>query len=191
MSKIRVATPGLLFGSFLYRHHDISEATIISLWEGRAGASDYFYPEKTPGGAEFQRQLKRYYSKEMGAVEGLSRFMAITQAACPREELVEGKLWAIEVENSFMRPEGRSLNLDIGMLTLENFQLATGKNFTHRQYISRGIFADLTLIYEHGLKPLPWSYKDYSDPQVTEFLNAKRQFLLKLLNHQGIKTCLE
>ena len=36
--------------------------------------------------------------------------------------------------------------------------LATGKNFTHRVYLSRGIWADLTLIFQKGdWLDLPWT----------------------------------
>ncbi len=35
-------------------------------------------------------------------------------------------------------------------LLLERFVLATGKNYTHRIYIGKGIYADLTLIFQNG-----------------------------------------
>ena len=49
--------------------------------------------------------------------------------------------------------------------------LATGKNFAHRIYIGKCIYADLTLIYQkNGYQPLPWTYPDYAHDDIRNFL---------------------
>ena len=54
--------------------------------------------------------------------------------------------------------------------------LATGKNYTHRIYLSRGIYGDLTLVFNKGtFKPLEWTYRDYSDAESIEFFNNERE----------------
>ncbi len=54
--------------------------------------------------------------------------------------------------------------------------LATGKNYSHRIYIGRGIYADLTLIYQRGAyQALPWTYPDYADQPLRRFLLAVRR----------------
>ena len=57
------------------------------------------------------------------------------------------------------------------MLGEERLVLATGKNYTHRIYLSRGIYADLTLLYVKGTyQPLPWTYPDYREPEMLRLL---------------------
>ncbi len=60
--------------------------------------------------------------------------------------------------------------------------LATGKNYLHRIYLGRGVYADLTLIYEKGgFQPLPWTYPDYASPEVRAVLALMRERLLDQL----------
>jgi hypothetical protein len=56
------------------------------------------------------------------------------------------------------------------------FILATGKNYAHRIYLGKGIYADLTLIFQKGaFRKLPWTYPDYSDPEMLACLMAVRR----------------
>ena len=45
--------------------------------------------------------------------------------------------------------EPRPLNLDPGYLTLGKLVLASTKDFAHRIYLGRGIYAEVTLYYRH------------------------------------------
>ena len=68
------------------------------------------------------------------------------------------------------------VNIDPGYLLFERFVLATGKNYSHRIYIGEGIYADLTLIYQQGAyRPLPWTYPDYSEKAMGQFLMLVRK----------------
>jgi hypothetical protein len=70
----------------------------------------------------------------------------------------------------------RVVNIDPGYLLHERFVLATGKNYSHRIYIGKGIYADLTLIYaKGGFKPLPWTYPDYASEIIITFLEQVRK----------------
>jgi hypothetical protein len=74
-------------------------------------------------------------------------------------------------------PEPRPLNLDPGVLTLGKFLLATTKDQAHRVYLSNGIFAEVTLRFEAGaFGPWPWTYADYREPAVRDFLRRARDF---------------
>ena len=65
----------------------------------------------------------------------------------------------------------RQVNIDPGFLLMERLVLATGKNFAHRIYIGKCIYADLTLIYQkNGYQPLPWTYPDYAHESIRNFL---------------------
>jgi len=115
-----------------------------------------------------------YYSAEMGWP--LHRRHASFERLIQTTELVAAKMAtnALEVESA--EADGRRLvNIDPGILSMERLVLATGKNFTHRVYLSQGIYADLTLIFQKGsFRPLEWSYPDYADPVMIEWLNAVR-----------------
>ncbi len=80
----------------------------------------------------------------------------------------------------------RTVNIDPGILSLERFVLATGKNFTHRIYLGQGIYADLTLIYHRGaFQTLPWTYPDYADAPLQRFLLAVRAKYARDLQARG------
>jgi hypothetical protein len=74
-------------------------------------------------------------------------------------------------------PEPRPLNLDPGVLSLGKFLLATTKDQAHRIYLRDGIFAEVTLRFEAGaFEPWPWTYADYREPAVRDFLRQARDY---------------
>lgn len=100
----------------------------------------------------------------------------------PQEDLIEVKHWAYEVERSFMENERRLVNLDPGYLLLSRLVLSTFKDFAHRIYLGRGVFAEVTLIFRQGsFKPLPWTYPDYAAPETIALFNKAREDYKKLL----------
>jgi hypothetical protein len=122
-----------------------------------------------------------YYEKEMGGP--LHRRMMVFKPLVEQEQLADVKRMTNELERKFQRQEGRRrVNIDPGYLLAERFVLATGKNFTHRIYIGRGIYADLTLIYQKGaFRTLPWTYPDYADPRMIDFLTlVRKKYMLDL-----------
>lgn len=165
-----VASPGLLFGSFLYRNDLYEEKQLLNFWEELFGKSFSLVPSNNP--------LTGYYSKEMG--EKLSRIFFLSSTAYPRELLLSAKLQALGWEKNWAIDQKRMVNVDIGFLTAENFLLATTKNFSHRVYLGQNIFADLTYYFHQGsLQTLPWTYPDYLDDQKKDFLLWGRSFLLQ------------
>jgi hypothetical protein len=63
--------------------------------------------------------------------------------------------------------------------------LATGKNYIHRIYLRKGIYADLTLVFKRGgFVPLEWTYPDYADPEMIESFNAVRSRYLEQLREE-------
>jgi hypothetical protein len=78
------------------------------------------------------------------------------------------------------------VNIDPGYLLPERLVLATGKNFTHRIYIGQGIYADLTLIFQKGaFRTLPWTYPDYADRCLIDFLTLVRNKYMLDLKQAG------
>ena len=116
----------------------------------------------------------RYYEKEMGWPLH-RRFITFKELISP-EELADKKLKTNKIEAKYSTEGKRRINIDPGYICLERLVLATGKNYTHRIYLSHGIYADLTLVFNKGtFKPLEWSYRDYSDAESIEFFNNERE----------------
>jgi len=115
-----------------------------------------------------------YYESEMGAP--LWRRMLVFRALIEQDRLADIKLAANAMEQTRSAGGRREANIDPGYLLLERFVLATGKNYSHRIYIGRGIYADLTLIYRRGAyRALDWTYPDYADEPLGRFLLAVRR----------------
>ena len=115
-----------------------------------------------------------YYEPEMGTP--LSRRLLTYKKLINQDDLPEIKLTTNRLEQSLAQSGRRRVNIDPGYLLYERFVLASGKNFCHRIYIGRSIYADLTLIYQQGrYEKLPWTYPDYADEPMLEFLTRVRR----------------
>lgn len=114
-----------------------------------------------------------YYKREMG---DLSRCFVIFSELRSREDLVDAKLKTNALEEDMSVSGRRRVNIDPGYLALEHIVLATTKGYSHRLYLGRGIFGDLTLIFhDGGYKPLEWTYPDYGSEETTQMFNRWRQ----------------
>jgi ribosomal silencing factor RsfS len=115
-----------------------------------------------------------YYQSEMGAP--LFRRMIVFQQLIEQQELPEIKQITNDIEKRYVENDKRRVNIDPGYLLLERFVLATGKNFSHRIYVGKQIYADLTLIYKKGgFQALPWTFPDYADSRMHVFLEKARE----------------
>jgi len=121
-----------------------------------------------------------YYEKEMGGP--LYRRLVVFKSLIEQTKLAAIKRMTNELERKYQRGGQRRVNIDPGYLLAERFVLATGKNFTHRIYIGQGIYADLTLIYRKGaFRTLPWTYPDYADSRLIDFLaRVRNKYMLDL-----------
>jgi hypothetical protein len=139
---------------------------VIQEMEGHFGPADW-KSEKLV----FDRT--RYYANEMGWPL-YRRFISFSRLIA-QDALVGVKLLTNTLENGHLAETGRTINIDPGYVSLERVILATGKNYIHRIYLSRGIYADLTLVYHAGtFKPLSWTYPDYADEKVIRYFNTVR-----------------
>ena len=155
-----------LFSSLFSTEKDLIDKTIEELIEL------FGSPEVITPWLMFERT--RYYEKEMGWP--LYRRFITFKELIPPEELVDKKLITNKIEAKYSSEGKRRINIDPGYICLERLVLATGKNYTHRIYLSHGIYADLTLVFNKGtFKPLEWSYPDYSDNESIDFFNNERE----------------
>jgi hypothetical protein len=88
------------------------------------------------------------------------------------------KLEANEIEEETRVDGKRRVNIDPGYLTLFNFCLLTTKGYSHRVYLSEGVYAEVTLRAMEGrLKPMEWTYSDFRTDDVLAFLDRARRRL--------------
>jgi hypothetical protein len=161
-----------LIGSLFSHQGALIDASIKEM-EERFGSVDWV-SEILP----FDRT--RYYEREMGWPL-YRRFISFVKLIMP-ESIADIKLITNELEKAHLDKEKRTINIDPGYLTLERLVLATGKNYSHRVYLSKGIYADLTLIFHHGtFKPLSWTYPDYADERAISLFNRLRSEYLQRL----------
>ena len=126
----------------------------------------------------------RYYANEMGWPL-FRRFISFSRLKAP-DALVDIKLLTNKLEQGHRARTRRTINIDPGYLSLERLILATGKNYIHRIYLNRGIYADLTLVFHAGtFKPLPWTYPDYANEKVIRYFNTVRTEYLHSLREGG------
>jgi hypothetical protein len=185
MSNLKEPSPGKLFLSVLFKGGEKPEDTedtraALAVLQDRYGKIDVLSPI-------LPFNYTQYYQKEMGFP--LWRRILSFERLVSRETLVEAKLFCMRCETNHLDSQGnRWVNLDPGILTVENLILATGKNHTHRVYLDRGVFADLTLLYrQHRFEPLPWTYPDYASQDLEAYLLQMRQRLLDSVKRQEVK----
>jgi hypothetical protein len=114
-----------------------------------------------------------YYEPEMG--KPLFRRLLAFKILIDQDALAQIKIMTNDLELKYTRNNRRRVNLDPGYLLQERFVLATGKNYAHRIYIGRHIYADLTLVFTKGeFQTLPWTYPDYADKKMLACLEQVR-----------------
>ena len=175
MSVPVLPLPGRTFLSVLGARWDAFWPTLRPRLEELLGPADY---ESSP----IPFILTSYYDAELDAP--IHRRILSFERPLPLDGLAEIKLGTNRLEDEWTRDGRRLFNLDPGYITQERLVLATGKNFTHRVYLSRGIWADLTLIYQGGCwRDLPWTFPDYATPEIKAHLTRIREMYRDSLKH--------
>ncbi|HMP01840.1 MAG TPA: DUF4416 family protein [Gemmatales bacterium] len=123
-----------------------------------------------------------YYTTTMGT--GLQKQLVAHERLVPMDSLAGLKRQTIAIEEAVRAAgryaEPRPLNLDPGLLGLGKFCLATTKDQAHRIYLRAGIFAEVTLNFrDKAYHPNPWTYRDYREPFVLEFLGQVRRWYVQ------------
>ena len=92
-----------------------------------------------------------------------------------REEIAKIKLFTNKVENKFLKNGNRTINIDPGYLTLSNVFLVSCKDYFHRIYIGRGIYAENEYRYvAKHYHPWEWTYPDYQKKEYLQFFETLR-----------------
>jgi hypothetical protein len=119
-----------------------------------------------------------YYEKEIG--RNLQRkFVSFRKLVSP-EQLAAIKVVTNKIEGRLSQAGSRRVNIDPGYLTLAKLVLASTKDYSHRVYINKGIFAEITLGYrEKSFHPQPWTYPDYRSQEYIEVFLKIRDIYAK------------
>lgn len=119
-----------------------------------------------------------YYDEELG--KDLKRKFVFFARPRDPSDLVEAKRFTVEVEMRMARHAGRTMarcvNLDPGYLTQAKVVLASGKDFSHRIYLGRGVHAEATLSFVNGsYRPHSYTFPEYRDEKNIALFNRMRQ----------------
>ena len=125
-----------------------------------------------------------YYEPEMGA--GLKRkFWGFSRLAVP-DALVDLKLFTNRLEQTLAVNGKRTVNMDPGYLTAARVVLASTKDFAHRLYLGKGIYGEVTLLYQKkDFRALPWTYPDYRSEAYLQYFRELRKLYVAQLNSSG------
>lgn len=128
----------------------------------------------------FRFEDTNYYESTMGA-ELVKRFW-LFERPYDQSQTVETKLttncWEEEYKEIAGSNVERPLNLDPGYITRAKLVLSSTKNFTHRIYLDRGIYAELTLYYQkNAWRTHEFTFPDYRRADYHAFFDKCRQYI--------------
>jgi len=171
MADLKIPSPGKAIVGIITQALDIVDSA-QRLLEKKLGSIEHKSPV-------IDFDFTDYYEAEMG--KNLLRLWIGFDQPIALARLTEMKLWTMEIENEFLDTNRRRrINLDPGILTLAKLVLATTKNYYHRIYLGKGIFAEVTLIYRNKqFEPLAWTYPDYRTDTAIDFFQQVRNDLLQ------------
>lgn len=186
MGKIKYPEPVKLIAGMLFAEEDIF--TIVkNRLINKYGEIDFESPL-------FPFYYTDYYFKEMGG-KLWRKFVSFKNLIDP-EKLPGIKIFTNKLESEFLQPGSsrRRINIDPGYIDLSKLVLATTKNFSHRIYIGRGIYAEVTLRYlkNSGFHPWEWTYPDYRSKDYLEVFNLIREKYyqqIKIKDRKNEKKC--
>lgn len=115
-----------------------------------------------------------YYTDEMGT--GLRRKFVFFARLIDPGAIAGIKIRTNELEQEYLNERGgRRINLDPGYLDSAKLVLVSTKDFSHRIYLDRGIYGEVTLIYsKNDYQPLLYTYRDYkSEEYLSVFRKAR------------------
>ncbi|MCF7887354.1 MAG: DUF4416 family protein [Candidatus Omnitrophica bacterium] len=101
-----------------------------------------------------------YYNPEMGK-SLFRRFISFKKLKDPAQ-FIKIKLFCLKLEKKFAKNNKRTINIDPGYIHEAKLVLATTKDFAHRIYLGKGIYAEVTLFYKDSyFQHLPTTFPDY------------------------------
>ena len=135
----------------------------------------------------FNFTVSEYYVPEMGAPI-YRQFISFENLVLP-DELAEIKLESNDIEAGLSLRKSRKVNIDTGYMDFDKVVLASAKYNGQKIYLSKGIWADLTLqFYKGKYRPYPWSFPDFKSELYQDvFLEIRKLYKkqIKLTDKQN------
>ena len=117
-----------------------------------------------------------YYKAELGTP--IRRKFIFFRKTIDPGTLCDIKLRTNDIEELLSTEGKRNMNLDPGYLTPYSVVLASTKNYAHRIYIGKGIYAEVTLLFrDNRYQPYLFTYRDYASDEYAELFGRARNFL--------------
>jgi hypothetical protein len=118
-----------------------------------------------------------YYKSEMGT-QLKRKFISFSQLI-PIQDLYQIKLYTNRLEAIFMNGKSRQVNIDPGYLNCAKLVLATTKDYAHRIFLRKGIFAEITLSFRgNSFSANEWTYQDYCSKEYIAIFNQIRKLFV-------------
>lgn len=169
MGRITRAKPVKLIAGFIFKDEKYLKKT-ESILARRFGKID-FKSQIIPF------DFTDYYAKELGC--NLNRAFISFQNLISPKSLSSVKVITNRMEGKFSSGGNRLINIDPGYLDSARLVLASTKDYAHRVYLDKGIFAEITLIFRgHSFKALEWTYPDYKSEEYIDIFHKIREIFL-------------
>ena len=177
MGEIRNPRPVKLFIAVLYEERNILE-DILPQFEKRWGEIEWIREEIPLAYTDYYRNIG----------ENLKRVFIVFKPLIDPGELADIKVATNEIEKTTQEgKKERRINLDPGYFDGGKIVLASTKNFSHRVYLCRGIYAEATIKWEKGdFRPFPYTYPDYQSPEYRPSLRKIRELYQKSLHQKDV-----
>lgn len=166
MGKIKRRPPVKLIIGLIFKKDTIYRKTKATL-------------EKKFGKIDFESErlafcYTGYYAKEFGS--GLKRSFISFKKLIPPQNLAAIKIFTNTLEQKLSLNSLRTVNIDPGYIELAKLVLASTKDYKHRIYLGKGIYAEITLSFAgKTFIPQECTYPDYRSAEYISIFNKIRQ----------------
>ncbi len=120
-----------------------------------------------------------YYANELGCTGVKRKFLFFERLICPGL-LADIKLGTNGMESALSEGGQRKINIDPGYITPARIVLASTKDYAHRVYLQKGIYAEVTMLWsrkERTFMPHLFTYTDFRDDTNIKVFSEMREWL--------------
>jgi len=175
MGQIKRHQPVKLIIGFIFKEEDILNKAKTIL-ERQFGKIDFASQILTFGHTS-------YYEKEFGK-ELRRRFISFKELVSPCG-LPKIKIITNKIEHKLSINKCRLINIDPGYLNLSKLVLASTKDYKHRIYLNKGIYAEVTLFYQNkAFQYWEWTYPDYKTAEYIAIFNEIREIYAEQIENK-------
>ncbi len=170
MGRITRAKPVKLITGFIFRDEKYFKKTenILTRKFGKIDFKSQIIPF----------DFTDYYAKEFGG--NLNRVFVSFENLISPKYLSSIKVITNSVEKKLSLNGNRLINIDPGYLDSARLVLASTKDYAHRIYLDKGIFAEITLIFkDRSFRAWEWTYPDYKREEYIEIFHKIRAIFLR------------